>query len=55
MLERASKSLDDRDVNMWVRKNRQGKAGNVLVGLRANDTFSDFEPRAIRKEDAGDD
>lgn len=55
MLERASKSLDDRDVNMWVRKNRQGKAGNVLVGLRANDTFSDFEPRAIRSEEVGDD
>lgn len=55
MLERASKTLDDRDVNMWVRKNRQGLAGNVLVGLRANDTFTDFEPRTISGEDAGDD
>lgn len=55
MLERASKTLDDRDVNMWVRKNRQGVAGNVLVGLRANDTFTDFEPRTISGEDAGDD
>ena len=55
MLERASKTLDDKDVNMWVRKNRQGVAGNVLVGLRANDTFTDFEPRTISGEDAGDD
>lgn len=55
MLERASKTLDDRDVNMWVRKNRQGVAGNVLVGLRANDTFTDFEPRTISGEDLDDD
>lgn len=55
MLERASKTLDDRDVNMWVRKNRQGLAGNVLVGLRANETFTDFEPRTISREDSGDD
>ena len=45
MLERESKSLDDMDINVWVRKNRQGKAGNVVVRLRANDTFSHFTPR----------
>ena len=55
MLERDSRTLDDRNVNMWVRKNRQGKAGNVLVALRANETFTDFEPRTISREDSGDD
>lgn len=45
MLERDSRTLDDRNVNMWVRKNRQGVAGNVLVALRANETFTNFEER----------
>ena len=45
MLERDSRTLDDKNINMWVRKNRQGLAGNVLIPLRANDTFSNFEER----------
>lgn len=42
MLERASGDLDDREVNMWVRKNRQGKAGEVKVNIKANETFTAF-------------
>ena len=45
MLERDSRTLDDRNINMWVRKNRQGLAGNVLVALRANDSFTVFDER----------
>ena len=45
MLERESRSLDDRDLNVWVRKNRHGRAGDVVFGIRANDTFSNFEQR----------
>ena len=42
MLERESTDEDGKEVNMWVRKNRQGKAGNVNITIVANDTFSAF-------------
>lgn len=44
MLERAGTENDDdsRDVNMWVRKNRQGKAGEVKIEIVGNDTFTVF-------------
>ena len=42
MLERAAGDLEGREVNMWVRKNRQGKAGDVKVNIVANDTFTAF-------------
>ena len=42
MLERASDDEDGKEVNMWVRKNRQGKAGNVCITIVANDTYSAF-------------
>ena len=42
MLERAANCEDGRDVDMWVRKNRQGKAGEVKVELQANETFTAF-------------
>jgi len=42
MLERASRDLTDRNINLWVRKNRQGRAGEVCVKLEANSTFSSF-------------
>ena len=42
MLERASGDLDGKEVNMWVRKNRQGAAGEVKVNIVANDTFTAF-------------
>ena len=42
MLERESRTLDGQDINVWVRKNRQGQAGDVVFGLRSNRTFSDF-------------
>lgn len=41
MLERAGDE-EGRDVNMWIRKNRQGKAGDYKVEIRANDTFTAF-------------
>ena len=45
MLERASRDLNDMAVNMWVRKNRQGKAGDICIELMANYTFSAFTER----------
>lgn len=42
MLERAFEDEEGREVNMWVRKNRQGKAGNVSITIVANETFSAF-------------
>ena len=41
MLERAGDE-EGRDVNMWVRKNRQGKAGEIKVEITSNDTFTSF-------------
>lgn len=50
MLERATSIIDDddtcRDINMWVRKNRQGKAGEINVEIVANETFTAFEDKA---------
>lgn len=43
MLERASGDLDGKEVNMWVRKNRQGAAGEIKVNIVANDTFTAFK------------
>lgn len=40
MLERSAEN--EGEINMWVRKNRQGKAGDVKVELKANDTFTAF-------------
>ena len=40
MLERSAEY--ENEVNMWVRKNRQGKAGDVKVELVANETFTAF-------------
>jgi len=45
MLERPNRELTNLDVNMWVRKNRQGKAGAICVELRANETFTEFRQR----------
>lgn len=42
MLERSETSEDGKDVNMWVRKNRQGKAGEVKIEIVANESFSAF-------------
>ena len=42
MLERSLEDIEGKDVNMWIRKNRQGKAGNLKVTIVANDTFSAF-------------
>ena len=41
MLERAGDE-EGRDVNMWVRKNRQGKAGEIKVEITSNETFTSF-------------
>lgn len=42
MLERATENLDGKEVNMWVRKNRQGAAGDIKVEIEGNDTFTAF-------------
>lgn len=45
MLERATESLDGKEVYMWVRKNRGGSAGEVRVEMVANETFTRFADR----------
>ena len=45
MLERAGIEEDSKDINIWVRKNRGGKAGNVKVEIEANDTYSEFRDK----------
>lgn len=45
MLERASTSEDGRDVSMWIRKNRQGKAGDYKVDIEGNETFTAFRDK----------
>ena len=45
MLERAATSEDGRDVSMWIRKNRQGKAGDYKVDIEGNDTFTSFKDK----------
>ena len=44
MLERSAEN--EGEINMWVRKNRQGKAGDVKVELKANDTFTAFADKS---------
>lgn len=34
-------------INMWVRKNRQGKAGDIAIGLVANSTFTAFSESGL--------
>lgn len=45
MLERAGYEEDGRDINIWVRKNRGGKAGNVKVEIEANETYTEFRDK----------
>lgn len=45
MLERASDEEDVKDINIWVRKNRGGKAGNVKIEVEVNETYSAFRDR----------
>ena len=45
MLERANTSEDGRDVSMWIRKNRQGKAGDYKVDIEGNETFTAFRDK----------
>lgn len=42
MLERATHTRSDPNVNMWVRKNKQGEAGNICIRLRGNRSFTVF-------------
>ena len=46
MLERPQEDESGRAVNVWVRKNRQGAAGNVKIELVANETYTKFYERA---------
>lgn len=45
MLEKAGYEEDGKDVNIWVRKNRQGKAGEVKIEITANDSYTAFYER----------
>ncbi len=41
--DRSRGGEDNQAINVWVRKNRHGRGGDVVFGLRANRTFTDFE------------
>lgn len=49
MLEKASYEEDGKDVNIWVRKNRQGKAGDIKIEIVGNDTFTAFTEKNGRE------
>ena len=42
MLERLDLADGGRGVRVWVRKNRNGRAGDISIDLVANDTFTRF-------------
>lgn len=43
MLDRSA--TDEMGVDMWVRKNRQGRAGEIAVNIVANETFTEFKDK----------
>jgi replicative DNA helicase len=45
MLERNTDDDEGKEVLMWVRKNRQGKAGDIKVEIVGNDTFTSFSDK----------
>lgn len=45
MLERATGTRSDPNVNMWVRKNRLGEAGDICIGLTGAMYFTVFRER----------
>lgn len=45
MLERNTHDDEGKEVLMWVRKNRQGKAGDIKVEIVGNDTFTSFSDK----------
>jgi hypothetical protein len=45
MLERSGDDEEGKEINIWVRKNRGGKAGNVKIEIVANDTYTVFEEK----------
>lgn len=49
MLEREGESeAHRRFIDMWVRKNRQGKAGDVYIALDADESFNNFMDSGIQ-------
>lgn len=52
MLEKASYEEDGKDVNIWVRKNRQGKAGDIKIEIVGNDTFTAFTEKNGREPES---
>lgn len=52
MLERDSVSSDTEQntghINMWVRKNRQGKAGDIAINIVANSTYTAFSETGMK-------
>lgn len=52
MLEREGEIEDTRrHIDMWVRKNRQGKAGNIFIQLDADESFNNFADSGLRTPD----
>lgn len=52
MLEREGEIEDTRrHIDMWVRKNRHGKAGNIYIQLDADESFNNFADGGLRTPD----
>lgn len=52
MLEREGETeASRRHVDMWVRKNRQGKAGNIYIQLDADESFNNFMDNGLHTPD----
>lgn len=43
MLERPEKLEEGNFVDMWIRKNRNGKAGDICIHFKGDDNYSNFE------------
>ena len=52
MLEREGEvEATRRHIDMWIRKNRQGKAGNIFIQLDADESFNNFADSGLRTPD----
>ncbi len=47
MLERPS--TDETKLNMWIRKNRQGKAGDLYIELTPDSTYTNFSENGVKR------
>jgi replicative DNA helicase len=52
MLEKASYEANGKEVNIWVRKNRQGEGGDIKIEIVGNETFTAFYEKNGREPES---